>query len=198
MKQLIRVARFGARLASALAATPRVRFVSGPSGREIVSVLSRLLTARGLVQGPAIDAYERDWQMFLPVAHAVSLGSGRLCLYAILRGLGVGPGDEVIVPGYTCVVVANAFKNAGIQPVYADIELETVRVREKRLMLADGFAFVVEERPAVPHPAWTNVIRRHQLLAIRADNDFPVGIARGCCSRLWGVPSKRRRASPAS
>jgi perosamine synthetase len=47
---------------------------------------------------------------------------GRVALYAILRAMGIGPGDEVVVPGFTCVVVANAVRVAGATPIYADIE----------------------------------------------------------------------------
>jgi dTDP-4-amino-4,6-dideoxygalactose transaminase len=56
---------------------------------------------------------------------AVAFASGRESLSAIIRALGLQPGDEVILPGYTCVVVPNAFEFAGIAPVYADIELDT-------------------------------------------------------------------------
>jgi dTDP-4-amino-4,6-dideoxygalactose transaminase len=50
---------------------------------------------------------------------------GRVALYAILKVLGVGPGDEIILPGFTCVVVPNAVHYLGAQPVYADIEADT-------------------------------------------------------------------------
>jgi len=47
---------------------------------------------------------------------------GRVGLYALLRALGIGPGDEVIIPGYTCVVVANAVLYLGAKPVYCDVD----------------------------------------------------------------------------
>lgn len=47
---------------------------------------------------------------------------GRVALYTLLRALGLGPGDEVIIPGFTCVVVPNAILYLGARPVYADIE----------------------------------------------------------------------------
>jgi perosamine synthetase len=58
-------------------------------------------------------------------AHAVSFVSGRVALAAAVGALGLGSGDEVVVPGYTCVVVANALTHAGVIPVFADIELDT-------------------------------------------------------------------------
>jgi len=51
--------------------------------------------------------------------------SGRVALSACIYGIGLRKGDEVILPGYTCVVVPNALKFAGIIPIYSDIELDT-------------------------------------------------------------------------
>jgi perosamine synthetase len=53
--------------------------------------------------------------------YAMSVWKGRAALYAILQALDLKESDEVIVPGYTCVVVANAVRYAGAKPVYADI-----------------------------------------------------------------------------
>lgn len=50
---------------------------------------------------------------------------GRVALYAILRALGIGPGDEVIVPAFTCVAVPNAILYTGARPIWADIDPET-------------------------------------------------------------------------
>ena len=56
---------------------------------------------------------------------AYSFMGGRVALSAALYALDLQPGDEVIVPGYTCVVVPNALRYAGVEPVYCDIELDT-------------------------------------------------------------------------
>ncbi|MEW5956399.1 MAG: DegT/DnrJ/EryC1/StrS family aminotransferase [Chloroflexota bacterium] len=57
--------------------------------------------------------------------HLFYFWKGRVALYTILRALGLGPGDEVIVPGFTCVVVPNAILYLGAKPIYADIEPAT-------------------------------------------------------------------------
>lgn len=57
--------------------------------------------------------------------HAFAFMGGRVALSACLYALGLGLGDEVVLPGYTCVVVPNALKFAGVTPAYCDIELET-------------------------------------------------------------------------
>ena len=61
-------------------------------------------------------------------ARAFLYWKGRVALYAILRAMGVGPGDEVVLPGFTCVVVPNAILYLGAKPVYVDVRRETCNV----------------------------------------------------------------------
>ena len=66
--------------------------------------------------------YETHFARYLaPETHAFSFWKGRVALYAILKAMGIGGGDEVILPGFTCVVVPNAVRFAGAKPVFADI-----------------------------------------------------------------------------
>lgn len=66
----------------------------------------------------SIQKYEDMFKKFLNVSHASSFWKGRVALYAILKALGIGEGDEVLVEGFTCVVVPNAVIFAGAKPVY--------------------------------------------------------------------------------
>jgi dTDP-4-amino-4,6-dideoxygalactose transaminase len=61
----------------------------------------------------------------VPRDHVALFWRGRVALYAILRALGIGRGDEVIVPAFTCVAVPNAVLYAGATPVYVDIDETT-------------------------------------------------------------------------
>jgi dTDP-4-amino-4,6-dideoxygalactose transaminase len=72
-----------------------------------------------------IRRYEEAFARKNGSQHAVSFASGRVALSAIVHALALQPGDEVVLPGYTCIVVANALRFAGVVPVFADIELET-------------------------------------------------------------------------
>lgn len=70
---------------------------------------------------------ERYWtalasQLGVSASHITLFGKGRQGLYALLRSLGIGEGDEVILPAFTCVVVPNAILYTGAQPVYADVK----------------------------------------------------------------------------
>lgn len=61
-------------------------------------------------------------------AEPTLFGSGRESLYALLKALSIKPGEEVIIQGYTCVVVPNAIHAAGAVPVYADIDPDTLNL----------------------------------------------------------------------
>lgn len=69
--------------------------------------------------------FESAFADYCGIDEAVSFKSGRVALSAVLNALDIGDGDEVIVPGYTCVVVSNAIEFCGAVPVYCDIELDT-------------------------------------------------------------------------
>jgi len=72
--------------------------------------------------------YEQAFARFFGVSHAFSFWKGRVALYAILKAMGIGPGDEVILPGYTCVMDVNPIKYLGARPVYVDIERENFNI----------------------------------------------------------------------
>lgn len=81
-----------------------------------------------------MDKYEQEYRVALNKylkcgeANISFYWKGRVGLYALLKAMGVGAGDEVIVQGYTCVVVANAIIYLGATPIYADIDLDTYNV----------------------------------------------------------------------
>ena len=79
---------------------------------------------------PAIEGFRAAIATQLDAApdEVALFAKGRVALYAILRGLGVGPGHEVIVPAFTCVAVPNAILYTGARPVYVDIDPETYTV----------------------------------------------------------------------
>src|SRR6185295_1569539 len=66
-----------------------------------------------------IDRFERAFAEWNGSRQALTFVSGRVALAAAVQALRLGPGDEVVVPGYTCVVVANALRQSGVVPVFA-------------------------------------------------------------------------------
>ena len=89
-----------------------------------------------------VAAYEAAFAAWNGSAHAVSFGAGRVALSAIVEALGLGPGDRVVVPAFTCVVVPNAFTFRGVEVIFADIELETYG------LCAEAFEATLAQRPS--------------------------------------------------
>jgi len=81
-----------------------------------------------LVQGRQVGCFERQVADFVGRGHAVAVSSGTAALQAALWALGVGPGDEVIVPDFTFPATANAAVACGATPVLADIDLATFNI----------------------------------------------------------------------
>ena len=75
--------------------------------------------------GKEIQAFERAWAERFQVKHAVSVNSATSGLYSAIGAIGIGPGDEVIVPPYTMSATVMAPLIYGAIPVFADIEEET-------------------------------------------------------------------------
>jgi dTDP-4-amino-4,6-dideoxygalactose transaminase len=75
-----------------------------------------------------IQLYHAGVQDLLGVQAAFSYGSGRMGLLEILRALSIGEDDEVILPGYTCIVMPAAIMRAGARPIYVDIDEDTLNM----------------------------------------------------------------------
>lgn len=73
----------------------------------------------------AYKQLELEYAQFTGSKHAVSVSSGTAALHLALLALGIGPGDEVIVPDYTMAACAFAVSYVGARPVFADVELDT-------------------------------------------------------------------------
>ena len=97
-------------------------------GEEEVEAAARVVRSRSLFRYYGVDlqkeveTFEAEFARFLDVSHVVAVSSGTAALGVALAALGVGPGQEVIVPAYMWVSVAAAVVNRGAIPVLADID----------------------------------------------------------------------------
>ncbi len=78
-----------------------------------------------VAQGPKVAAFEDAFARRVAALHAVALSSCTTALHVALHLLGVGPGDEVVVPSLSFIATANAVRHCGAEPVFADVEPET-------------------------------------------------------------------------
>jgi len=86
----------------------------------------RGLLARGdFVMGAAVERFEADYAAFIGARHAIGVGTGLAALELVLRGLDIGPGDEVITPANTFVATVFAIMAVGAKPVLVDMDAAT-------------------------------------------------------------------------
>ena len=85
-----------------------------------------------------VKVFEAAWAKRHQAKHCISAVNGTLTLEAALRAVGVGPGDEVIVPPYTFIATANAVRLVGATPVFVDVEPDTYNLDMDRVAAAIG------------------------------------------------------------
>ncbi len=132
---------------------------------DCVDALGSLLGPGRLVDGPTIADYEQAFARRVGVGHGVSFASGRVALYAILRSLGIGEGDEVLLQVPTHIVVPNAVRYTGATVRYVDCRL-------------DDYNMDVEAAETLVGPATRALLLQHTF-GIPADLDA----ARALCDR---------------
>lgn len=79
-----------------------------------------------LTTGPQVEAFEQAMATFCGAPHAVAVSSGTAALHAMMHAIGIGPGDEVIVPTMTFAATANCVVYQGGKPVFVDVEADTL------------------------------------------------------------------------
>jgi perosamine synthetase len=109
-------------------------------GEEELAAVAAVLESGQLTMGPKVAEFEDGLARACEVDHAVAVSSGTAALHLAVLALGIGPGDEVIVPAYTFPATANVVALAGAKPVLVDIDPETMNVRP------EGVADAVTDR----------------------------------------------------
>jgi len=92
-----------------------------------------VLDSGSLLLGAELENLERAFAQFAGGAECVGVASGAAALQLALAALGVGPGDEVIVPGMTAVPTASAVCAVGATPVFVDVDLATAEIDPDRV-----------------------------------------------------------------
>ena len=93
-------------------------------GSEEEEAVLRVVRSRWLSMGEETQQFEQEFAAFIGVKHALAVTNGTAALHMACLAVGIGPGDEVIVPSLTFVATANAVRYAGGVPVFADVESE--------------------------------------------------------------------------
>jgi dTDP-3-amino-3,4,6-trideoxy-alpha-D-glucose transaminase len=102
-----------------------------PLRDELVAKLVEVFDSGRYILGPEVRAFEEEFAGYLGARHAVGVANGTEALTRALRALGVGPGDEVIVPSFTFYASAEAIPPTGARPVFCDVDPETFCITQE-------------------------------------------------------------------
>lgn len=89
---------------------------------EVLPVWREQFLSAGFIGGPEVAAFEREFAGYIGVEHVVGVANGTDALELALRAVGVGPGDEVIMPVNTFIATAEAASRLGAAPVFVDCD----------------------------------------------------------------------------
>jgi perosamine synthetase len=91
-------------------------------GAAEAAAVAEVLETGQLTMGPKVAEFEAEIAHACEVEHAVAVSSGTAALHVALLALGIGPGDEVLVPAYTFPATANVVALVGARPVLVDVD----------------------------------------------------------------------------
>ncbi|MFF2569929.1 aminotransferase class I/II-fold pyridoxal phosphate-dependent enzyme [Streptomyces sp. NPDC058084] len=94
-------------------------------GEDEASAAAEAVRSGWVAQGPRVAAFEQAFADRVGARHGVAVSSCTTALHLALVALGIGPGDEVVVPSLSFIATANAVRYVGAEPVFADVDLAT-------------------------------------------------------------------------
>lgn len=95
---------------------------------EIDKAISDVISKTAFVGGPFVESFEKAFAAFCGVKHCVGVGNGTDAIYLALRGLGIGPGDEVITVANSFIATSESITAAGARVVFVDINPRTYNI----------------------------------------------------------------------
>jgi len=106
---------------------------NGPLRQELLDAIAAVIDSGRFLHGPDVAALESEIATRTGCRHAIACASGSDALLLALMALGVGPGDEVIVPSFTFFATASAAWRLGARPVFAEIDPRSYNLDPERL-----------------------------------------------------------------
>src|SRR5829696_3424450 len=107
-----------------------------PLRERLHAKLAELLDAGRYILGPEVAGFEADFAEYLGAGHAIGVANGTDALTLALKAMGVGPGDEVVVPSFTFYASAEAIPPTGARPVFCDVDPDTFCVTPETVRAA--------------------------------------------------------------
>lgn len=133
--------------------------------------VAQVLRSGWVTQGPKVAEFEEAVARFVDAKYAVAVTSATTALSLSIHALGIGPGDEVLVPSFSFIATANIVVHVGATPVFVDIDPKTFNIGpqkiEKNLTKKTRAIVVVDQigLPA-PHEEIRKIAKKHNLIIV--------------------------------
>ena len=137
---------------------------------ELMETVERIARDSAFTLGPELERFEAAFADFCGSEYAAGVSSGTAALEIALRALGVGPGDEVIVPTYSFIATAEAVSTVGATPVIVDVDPETALITAEIVERA----LTARTRCVIPVHLFGRPVEMDPLLALCRERDIAV------------------------
>jgi dTDP-3-amino-3,4,6-trideoxy-alpha-D-glucose transaminase len=107
-----------------------------PLREELRAAIDRVLDTERFILGPEVAAFEHELAAYTGARHGVGVANGTDAITIALRAMGVGPGDDVVVPSFTFYASAEAIVPTGAKPVFCDVDPQTYCVTPEAVRAA--------------------------------------------------------------
>jgi len=144
-------------------------YAGGTTTHDDVRAIRALLrSGDSILDGPHIGRFQSELVRYLGCRWVTTYGAARMALYVLLKAMALRDDDEIILPGYNCIVIPNAIRFAGLRPVYVDIRESDLNVDPElieRAITPRTRAVIVQHSFGVPADmdAMGDICRRHGL-----------------------------------
>ena len=155
-------------------------------GDEERAAVDAVLASGGLAQGPQVAAFEQEFAKIVDGRECVAVNSGTSALHMALIALGIGAGDEVIVPSFTFAATANSVALAGATPVFVDIEPDSFCISPDAIEAA----ITARTRAVMPVHLYGHPAAMDRIAPIAAAHDLLIveDAAQAHAASLHGTP----------
>lgn len=146
--------------------------------------LLKALHSTWISGGEYVDKFEFDFARLIGAKYSVTTSNGTTALHLALMGMGVGAGDEVIVPGFTFVTPANTVLQTGAKPVFVDVDPSTWCIDANEI----EESITAKTKAIIPVHVYGNVCEMEALTKITEDNGLYIieDVAEGVFSKYRG------------
>ncbi len=137
---------------------------------DVDAAIRRVVESQYFINGPEVDAFEREVAAYSQTAHAVGLSSGTDAILVGLMALGVGPGDEVITSPNTFIATASCIARVGARAVFVDVDPVTYNLDPSKLEAA----ITSRTKVIMPVHLFGQLAEMDTIMAIATRRNIPV------------------------